>query len=87
VYATLCTWRTANRQLLNNVAARAAHLPPHGHQPLHQSLSFQSPVHEPNWWVNFPKLASMYSRTPTILINSDGQPSGYAEDPYNWIFI
>jgi len=28
VYATFCTWRTANRQLLNNIATRAPHLPP-----------------------------------------------------------
>jgi hypothetical protein len=28
-----------------------------------------------------------YSRTPIIRINSDGEPSGYAENPDNWIFV
>jgi hypothetical protein len=28
-----------------------------------------------------------YSRTPLIRINWDGEPSGYAEIPDNWIFI
>jgi hypothetical protein len=27
-----------------------------------------------------------YSRTPLIRINLDGEPSGYAENPDNWIF-
>jgi len=30
------------------------------------------------WW---------YSRTPLIRINWDGEPSGYAENPDNWIFF
>jgi hypothetical protein len=29
----------------------------------------------------------MYSRTPLILINWDGQPSGYADNPNNRIFL
>ena len=28
-----------------------------------------------------------YIRTPLIQINQDGEPSGYAENPDNWIFI
>ena len=28
-----------------------------------------------------------YSITPQIQINWDGQPSGYAENPDNWIFL
>ena len=28
-----------------------------------------------------------YSRTPRILINWDGEPSGYAENPDDWIFL
>jgi hypothetical protein len=27
------------------------------------------------------------SRTPLIRVNWDGEPSGYAESPDNWIFI
>jgi len=27
------------------------------------------------------------SRTPLIRINWDGEPSGYAENPGNWIFL
>jgi len=30
---------------------------------------------------------SKYSRTPLIRINWDGDPSGYAENPDNWIFL
>ena len=30
---------------------------------------------------------SNYSRTPLIRINSDDEPSGYAENPDNWIFL
>jgi hypothetical protein len=29
----------------------------------------------------------MYSRTPLIRINWDGEPSWYAEIPDNWIFL
>jgi len=29
----------------------------------------------------------MYSRSPHIWINWDGEPSGYAENPDNWIFL
>ena len=28
-----------------------------------------------------------YGRTPIIRINWDGEPSGYAENPDNWIFL
>jgi hypothetical protein len=28
-----------------------------------------------------------YSRTPTIRINWDSDPSRYAENPDNWIFL
>jgi len=28
-----------------------------------------------------------YSRTPLIRTNRDGEPSGYAETPGNWIFL
>jgi len=28
----------------------------------------------------------LYGRTPLIRINWDGEPSGYAENPDNWIF-
>ena len=28
-----------------------------------------------------------YSRTPHIRIHLDGEPSGYAENPNNWIFF
>ena len=28
-----------------------------------------------------------YSRTPTVRINWDGEPSGYAENPDNSIFL
>jgi hypothetical protein len=28
-----------------------------------------------------------YSRTPLLRINWDGEPSGYAENPDNWIFV
>jgi len=28
-----------------------------------------------------------YRRTPLIRINLDSKPSGYAENPDNWIFI
>jgi hypothetical protein len=28
-----------------------------------------------------------YSRTPLFWINWDGEPSGYAENPDNWIFL
>jgi hypothetical protein len=31
--------------------------------------------------------ALLYSRTPLIRINWDGDPSGYAENPDNWIFL
>ena len=34
------------------------------------------------WEMRFTK----YSRTPIIRINWDGEPSGYAEIPDNWIF-
>jgi len=29
------------------------HRPPHDHHPLHKSVSFQAPVHKPNWLLNF----------------------------------
>jgi hypothetical protein len=29
----------------------------------------------------------IYSRTPLIRINWDGEPSGYAENPDNWTFF
>ena len=29
----------------------------------------------------------MYSRTPLIRIYWDGKPSGYTENPDNWIFL
>ena len=29
----------------------------------------------------------VYSRTPQIRINSEGEPSGHAENPDNWIFL
>jgi len=29
----------------------------------------------------------LYSRTPLIRINCNGEPSGYAENPDNWIFL
>jgi hypothetical protein len=29
----------------------------------------------------------VYSTTPFIRINLDGEPSGYAENPDNWIFL
>jgi hypothetical protein len=29
----------------------------------------------------------LYSGTPLIRINWDGEPSGYAENPDNWIFL
>jgi hypothetical protein len=29
----------------------------------------------------------MYSRTPPIRINWDGEPSEYPENPDNWIFL
>jgi hypothetical protein len=32
-------------------------------------------------------LATLYSRAPLIRINLDGEPSGYAEIPDNWIFL
>jgi len=28
-----------------------------------------------------------HSRTPLIRINCDGEPSGHAENPDNWIFL
>ena len=28
-----------------------------------------------------------FSKTPIIRINWDGEPSGYAENPDNWIFL
>jgi hypothetical protein len=28
-----------------------------------------------------------HSKTPILRINWDGEPSGYAENPDNWIFI
>jgi hypothetical protein len=31
-------------------------------------------------------LNSKYSRTPLIRINWDGEPSGHANNPDNWIF-
>ena len=31
--------------------------------------------------------ALLYSRTPLIRINWDGEQSGYAENPDNWIFL
>jgi len=31
--------------------------------------------------------ALLYSRTLLIRINWDGEPSGYAENPDNWIFL
>jgi len=30
---------------------------------------------------------SEYSRTLVIRSNSDGEPSGYVENPDNWIFL
>jgi hypothetical protein len=30
---------------------------------------------------------SEYSRTPLTRINWDGEPSGHAENPDNWIFL
>jgi hypothetical protein len=32
-------------------------------------------------------LGEKYSITPIIRINCDRQPSGYAENPDNWIFL
>jgi hypothetical protein len=32
-------------------------------------------------------IGSVYSRTPLIRINWDGEPSGYAENTDNWIFL
>ena len=29
----------------------------------------------------------MYSRTPLLRVNFDGEPSGYAENLDNWIFL
>jgi hypothetical protein len=29
----------------------------------------------------------MYSGTPLIWVNWDGEPSGYEENPDNWIFV
>jgi hypothetical protein len=34
-----------------------------------------------------PKKQTDYSRTPLILTNWDGEPSGYAENPDYWIFL
>jgi len=31
--------------------------------------------------------SSQYSRTPLIRINWDDDPSGYEENPDNWIFL
>jgi hypothetical protein len=31
--------------------------------------------------------ALKYSRTPLMRINWEGEPSGYADNPYNWIFL
>ena len=36
---------------------------------------------------NILRVKLIYSRTPLILINWDGEPSGYAENPENWIFL
>jgi hypothetical protein len=33
------------------------------------------------------RVITEYSRTPFIWINLDGEPSGFAENPDNWIFI
>jgi hypothetical protein len=33
------------------------------------------------------RVITEYSRTPLIRINWDGEPSGYAENPDDWIFI
>jgi hypothetical protein len=33
------------------------------------------------------RILSEYGRTPLILVNWDGEPSGYAENPDNWIFL
>jgi hypothetical protein len=30
---------------------------------------------------------STVSKSPIVLINWDGDPSGYAENPDNWIFV
>ena len=37
------------------------------------------------WWIFSPFLK--YRRTPLIRIHWDGEPSGYAENPDNWIFL
>jgi len=41
------------------------------------------------WWREWNKdrFCSKYSRTPLFRINWDEKPSGYAEDPDNWIFF
>ena len=32
-------------------------------------------------------ISSTYSRTPLVRINWDGETTGYAENPDNWIFL
>jgi len=38
------------------------------------------------WQIYFAGNNETHSRTPLIRVNWDGKPSGYAENPDNWIF-
>jgi len=48
-----------------------------------QRLSPCSPGPCTVYWI----CTNVYSRTPLIQFNCDGEPSGYAENPDNWIFL
>jgi hypothetical protein len=51
----------------------------------HFNLTFSLPVEKEKYYEFSGR--SVYSRTPLIRINWDLEPSGYAENPDNWIFL
>jgi hypothetical protein len=62
---------------LSNTAVGTALLLP-GRRRYGQALLYRLQKHLLCW---------KYGRTPFIRINWDGAPSGYAENPDNWIFL
>ena len=51
----------------------------------HLNTTFSLPVEKENYYEFSAR--SVYSRTPLIRIKRDGEPTGYAENADNWIFL